>query len=88
LTIPIVTGKKHKYIEISAFGSSPVKPMLPSTTMIIGAIARIGMVWEAMIQGSNERSRVGTWTMPTASRMPNAVPMPKPSSVEDRVTQL
>ena len=62
--------------------------MLPSTTMIIGAIARIGMVCEAMIQGSSERSSVGTWTMPTASRMPSAVPMTKPSRVEESVTQL
>ena len=41
-----------------AFGSSPTKPIEPSTTMIIGAIARIGTVCEAMIQGRSERSSV------------------------------
>ena len=34
-----------------AFGTRPVMPIEPSTTMTIGAIARIGMVCEAMIHG-------------------------------------
>ena len=45
---------------MSALGTSPVNPMLPSTTMIIGAMARIGMVWEAITQGRRLRSRVFT----------------------------
>ena len=34
-----------------AFGISPWTPMEFSTTMIIGAMARIGMVCQAMAQG-------------------------------------
>ena len=55
--------------------------------MIIGAIARIGMVWVATIQGIRERSAARLCTMTTASRMPSAVPMAKPSSVDESVTQ-
>ena len=55
--------------------------------MIIGAIARIGTVCEAMIQGISERSSVRRWTMPTASTMPSSVPSAKPSSAEESVTQ-
>ena len=40
--------------------------------MTIGAIARMGMVCEAMIHGIRLRSSVVTWTMPTAIRMPSA----------------
>ena len=47
--------------------------------MIIGAIARIGIVCEAMIQGIRLRSSVVTWTISTASRMPSTVPKAKPS---------
>jgi hypothetical protein len=56
--MPMATGKKQRYIEMIDFGSRPMKPKLPSTTMIMGAMARIGMVWEAMIQGIRLRSRV------------------------------
>ena len=62
-------------------------PTAASTTMIIGAMARIGMVCEAMIHGIRLRSSVATWTMPTAIRMPSAVPKAKPSSVDESVTQ-
>ncbi len=55
--------------------------------MIIGARARIGMVCEVMIQGIRLRSRLVTWTMPTAIAMPSAVPKAKPSRVEESVTQ-
>ena len=55
--------------------------------MIIGAMARIGMVCEAMIHGIRLRSSAATWTMPTASTMPSTVPKAKPSSVEESVTQ-
>ncbi len=84
--MPIVTGKKHRYIEMTALGNSPTKPMLPSTTTTIGAIARIGTVCEAMIQGSRLRSSTGECTMPTASKIPSTVPNTKPSSVADTVT--
>ena len=43
-TIPTTSGKKHKYMEITYFGKSPVIPIDPSTTIIIGANARIGTV--------------------------------------------
>ena len=45
--------------EIIDFGKSPVSPIEPSPTIIIGAIARIGMVCEAMIQGITLRFKVG-----------------------------
>ena len=41
-------------------------PIAASTTMTIGAIARIGIVCEAMIHGIRLRSSVATCTMPTA----------------------
>ncbi|MNV79873.1 hypothetical protein D3C71_1734430 [compost metagenome] len=59
----------------------------PSTTMTIGAMARIGTICEAMIQGIRLRSSAFTWTMPTAIRMPRSVPSVKPTAVDDSVTQ-
>ena len=53
----------------------------------MGAMARIGIVCEAMIQGISERSSVGTCTMPSASTQPRAVPSTKPSMAEESVTQ-
>src|SRR5688572_30356512 len=53
--------------------------------MTIGAIARIGTVCEAMIQGIRLRSRVRTWTMPAASTMPRIAPKTKPSMVAEAV---
>ena len=55
--------------------------------MTIGAMARIGTVWLATAQGMTDWSMLRLWTMPTASRMPAPVPMAKPASVADRVTQ-
>ena len=55
--------------------------------MIIGAMARIGIVCDVMIQGINVFCSVTEFKMPTAMRMPSAVPMTKPSSVEESVTQ-
>ena len=55
----MVTGKKQRYAEIIDFGKSPVSPIEPSPTIIIGAIARIGIVCEAMIQGITLRFKVG-----------------------------
>ena len=55
--------------------------------MIIGAMARIGIVWLAMAQGITLISIARFWTMPTASAMPMTVPMAKPSKVADRVIQ-
>ncbi len=69
------------------FGKSPVIPIEPSTTMTIGAMARIGIVWDEMIQGMRLRSSVRTCTMRTASTMPSRAPIAKPTRVEDRVTQ-
>ena len=55
--------------------------------MIIGAIARIGMVWLAITQGITLASIVRSWTMPIASRMPSPAPSTNPASVADSVTQ-
>ena len=76
--MPTATGKKHRYIEMIAFGSSPVTPTEFSTTMIIGAMARIGMVWLAITQGITLASMVRSCTMPTASRMPSPAPSTNP----------
>ena len=57
--------------------------------MTIGAMARIGIVWRGDDPGHQaavERARMhdrGT----AASPMPSSVPMTKPSSVEESVTQ-
>ena len=56
--------------------------------MIMGATARMGMVCEAMIHGIRLLFRVLTWTMATARTTPRTVPMKKPTTVDDRVTQL
>ena len=73
-------------MEIIAFGTRPDRPTAFSTTMIIGAMARMGMVWLVMIQGISDLSMARFSTIETASPMPRMVPMAKPSSVEDRVT--
>jgi hypothetical protein len=69
------------------FGSRPVIPIDPRTTMTIGAMARMGIVCEEITQGMRLRSRVFTCTTSTASTMPSTVPKPKPTSVEESVTQ-
>jgi len=53
--------------------------------MIMGAIARIGIVWDEITQGISDFSRTPEWTIPMASRMPSDVPMKKPSRVEESV---
>jgi hypothetical protein len=58
LVMPTAMGKNERYIEIVALGSSPEMPTALSTTMIIGAIARMGIVCEVMIHGISERSSV------------------------------
>lgn len=86
-TMPMVTGKKHRYIEISDFGKRPVSSIEPSTTMTIGAMARMGMVCDAMIHGIRLRLSALTWTIAMASEIPRRVPSRKPSKVEESVTQ-
>src|SRR3546814_15700126 len=71
--MPTTTGKNDRYAEISAFGSSPDSPTAFSTTMIIGAIARIGMVWLATTHGISERSTARLWTISTARTMQRTV---------------
>jgi hypothetical protein len=87
-TMPIVTGKNERYPEMIAFGITPVMPILPSTMMIMGPMARIGIVCEAMIQGIRLRSSVRTCTMPMARAMPRSVPKTNPSTVADAVTHV
>ena len=72
---------------IIAFGSSPDTPTAFRTTMIIGAIARMGMVWLAITQGITDISITRLNTIPTASKTPSKVPMPKPSRVALSVIQ-
>ena len=86
-TIPTTTGKKERYIEIIAFGNKPVTPTEFITTIIIGAIARIGMVWLAITQGITLRSIVLLWTMPKASKIPKSVPRKNPAKVACKVIQ-
>ena len=62
-------------------------PTLYKTTMIMGATARIGTVWEAITQGITLRSIARLCTIPTASRMPSATPIANPSRVADNVIQ-
>ena len=87
VTIPTTTGKKLRYALMIALGRIPDRPSEFSTTMIIGAMARIGMVWLAMAQGITLMSIARLWTIPTASAIPATVPMAKPSSVALSVTQ-
>ena len=81
-----VTGKKHRYIAITALGSTPEKPRLPRITSTMGAMASTGMVCEATIQGISARSSVRECTMPADSSRPRSVPMPKPTRVDWPVT--
>ena len=74
-------------MEISALGMRPETPMEFRTTMIIGAIARMGIVWEAITQGISDLSMARLWTMAMASTMPSTVPMAKPISVAESVIQ-
>ena len=64
-----------------AFGNTPCTPTEFRTTMIMGAMARIGMVCDAMAHGMTLRSMTREWTMPMARATPASEPMRKPSSV-------
>ncbi len=86
-TMPMVTGKKHRYAEMIDFGNRPRMPIAPNTTMIMGAIARIGTICEQMIQGSRLFSSVRKCTIRMASTMPKMTPMAKPTAVAESVTQ-
>ena len=70
VTIAVVMGKKLSQAAMSALGNRPVNPMLPRTTMTIGAIAMTGIVWLATIHGMSERSSVRALTIATASAIP------------------
>ena len=85
--MPTATGKNERYIEISAFGSNPAIPTEFSTTMIIGAMARIGMVWLAITQGITLASVVRSCTIVIARSTPSSAPIAKPSNVADSVIQ-
>ncbi len=84
--MPMVTGKKHRYIEMMDLGKIPVRPTDPSTTITMGAIARMGMVCEAIIHGIRLLLSSLECTMATASPMPSSIPSANPKSVEDSVT--
>ena len=59
-----------------------------STTIIIGAIAKIGIVWEAIAHGITLIFIALLWTIPIANNIPSEVPIKKPNKVEDKVIQL
>ena len=86
--MPTTTGKNDRYMLMIAFGSRPDRPTAFSTTMIIGAMAKIGMVWLAITQGITDMSIVRLNTIPTASSVPSAVPMTKPRKVALKVTHV
>ena len=73
--------------EMIAFGSKPGDAETPSTTMMIGAMARIGIVCEAMIHGIRLRSSARRGRSAARAAMPSSEPSTKPSSVADSVTQ-
>ena len=56
--MPVAIGKKLSQPAINAFGVTPVKPILPSTTTTIGAIASTGTAWLTISQGISARSSV------------------------------
>ena len=58
-----------------------------STTMIIGAIASMGMVWLAIAQGMTLMSMARECTIPIASTIPATDPIANPTSVADSVIQ-
>ena len=57
-----MTGKKHSYIAIAAFGATPEKPNVPRITSTMGAIASTGTVCDATIHGSSARSSAVSYT--------------------------
>ena len=81
-----VTGKKHRYMAITALGATPEKPSVPRITSTMGAIASTGTVCEATIQGMSARSSVRLCTIKMDSKRPSAVPMTKPIKVLCPVT--
>jgi len=85
LTIPTTTGKNDKYIDIIALGNNPETPTAFKTTIIIGAIASIGIVWLVITHGITDISIDLLNTIPTANIMPKAVPNAKPNNVADSV---
>ncbi len=68
------------------FGKRPCNPIAPSTTMKIGASAKIGTICEQMIHGKRLRSSTRLCTIRSASAIPSNAPRAKPSAVADSVT--
>ena len=87
LTIPTTTGKKERYIEIIAFGKSPVNPRPPNATISIGASANMGIVWLVITHGITLKSVARLCTIARAKAMPSPVPKAKPAKVPERVIQ-
>jgi hypothetical protein len=56
--------------------------------MIMGAIAKIGIVWDAIAHGITLIFIALLWTIPIANNIPREVPIKKPTKVEERVIQL
>ena len=82
------TGKKQRYAEMIALGTvRPSTPRVASTTMIIGAIATIGIVWLMIAQGIRLMFAVFEYTIETAIPIPTVVPSAKPQSVDCNVIQ-
>jgi hypothetical protein len=83
--MPTTTGKKLKYALIIALGKIPCNPTELKTTMIIGAIANMGMVCDAIAQGITLISIALLYTIPIANKIPSPVPIAKPRRVELKV---
>ena len=62
-------------------------PTALSPTTSMGAMARIGTVWLAMIHGIKERFIASLWRMSTARPSPSTVPKTNPMSVAESVIQ-
>ena len=79
-------GEEAENMEMSDLGMSPVRPIDPSTTITMGAMARMGIACDAMIHGIRLLLSNLECTMATASPIPSTVPSTKPSSVDESVT--
>src|SRR3954469_9497354 len=54
-SVLIATGKNVKYAAITATPTHGCTPFVPSPSTTIGAIARIGTVWDTTMYGSRPR---------------------------------
>src|SRR5512133_2552734 len=63
----IATGKNVRYAAITATPTEGLTPFVPSPTTTMGAIARIGTVWDTTMYGRRPRRSRVEWARMTAS---------------------